>query len=425
MNDIYIVKKCISKSDICVSVPGSKSITNRALMLAAIGKGECVINGALFSDDSRAFIDCLIKLGFKVEADEKNFRVTVRGENGKIPNSKAEINVRSAGTAARFLTVLLSFAGGEYTLNSSDQMKKRPMAQLIGALRAAGADIECLENEGCFPFKIKSRGITAGEMEIDTDVSSQFASAILMSAPIVKGGLKLTLMGGRVNGAYINITRSVMSAFGVPFTQDGASYFMPHSSFHINNYNVEPDFSAACYFYAAGALLGRKTKIRGLGVNSIQGDKKFLSVLQKMGAEVADDGGEAVLSSAGSLCGVTVDMNDFSDQALTLAAIAPFANGVTRITNIAHIRAQECDRIEAIRRNLSLLGVKCECDDSSVTIYPAKKITPALIPTYNDHRVAMAFSLAGLTGGGVEIENPSCCKKTFENYFSVFEELYK
>jgi len=425
MENIYTVKKCISKSEICVSVPGSKSITNRALMLAALQDGRCVINGALFSDDSRAFIDCLIKLGFNVEADEENSRVTVFGENGKIPNAKAEINVRSAGTAARFLTVMLSFAGGEYTLNSSEQMKKRPMAQLIGALRAAGANIECLENEGCFPFKIKSGGITAKDIAIDTNVSSQFASAILMSAPILKNGLTLTLTGGRTAGAYIKITTEVMRSFGIPFTHSGASYFIPNSSFHISSYNVEPDFSAACYFYAAGAILGRKTRVKGLGLSSIQGDKKFLSVLKDMGCKIGEENGEAAVYSSGKLSGAEVDMNDFSDQALTLAAIAPFADGATRITNIAHIRAQECDRINAIYNNLSLLGVRCECDSSSVTIYSAQKITPAVLPTYNDHRVAMSFALTGLIGGGVKIENPSCCKKTFENYFSVFEELYK
>jgi len=425
MENTYIVKKCTSKNNICVKVPGSKSITNRALMLAALQKGECVINGALFSDDSRAFIDCLIRLGFMVNADEKNACVIVKGEGGDIPNRKAEINVRSAGTAARFLTVMLAFAGGEYLLNSSEQMKKRPMEELISALRGVGVKIECLEKEGHFPFKIISDGVRADKITIDTSVSSQFASAILMSAPILKDGLTVSLTGGRTGGAYINITKEVMRSFFVPFSKSGAEYFIPHSSFSIKEYNVEPDFSAACYFYAAGALLGRETKIKGLGLSSIQGDKKFLSVLEKMGCDIKEENGEAVLYSNGILNGVEVDMNDFSDQALTLAAIAPFADGVTKIKNIGHIRLQECDRINAIIKNLSALSVKCECDDSSVTIYPAKKIAPAVISTYNDHRVAMAFSLAGLKDGGVEIENPSCTKKTFENYFSVFEELYK
>lgn len=424
MENIYTVKKCISKSDICVSVPGSKSITNRALMLAALQRGECVINGALFSDDSRAFIDCLIKLGFSVSADEENSRVIVKGEGGNIPNRNAEINVRSAGTAARFLTVMLSFAGGEYVLNSSEQMKKRPMGELIMALREVGVKIECLEEGLHFPFKIISDGVKADKITINTDVSSQFASAILMSAPILKNGLKIITTGGRTSGAYINITKEVMRSFSVPFTQSGAEYFVPNSSFHIDSYSVEPDFSAASYFYAAGAVLGRKTRVNGASLNSIQGDKKFLSVLEKMGCTVKEENGAAVLYSDGNLNGVEVDMNDFSDQALTLAAIAPFARGVTKIKNIGHIRAQECDRINAITKNLSLLGVKCISDEDSVTIWGGK-ITPATLPTYNDHRVAMSFALTGLKDGGVNIENPSCTKKTFENYFSVFEELYK
>lgn len=425
MENVYTVKKCDSKNKICVSVPGSKSITNRALMLAALGGGECVINGALFSDDSRAFINCLINLGFSVSADEKNSRVTVKGENGNIPNRNAEINVASAGTAARFLTVMLSFAGGEYVLNSSEQMKKRPMEELISALRGAGVKIECLEEEFHFPFKIISDGVKADKITINTDVSSQFASAILMSAPILKNGLKIITTGGRTSGAYINITLNVMRSFGIPFDKNGAEYFVPNSFYHIDSYGVEPDFSAASYFYAAGAVLGRETRVNGLGLNSIQGDRKFLSVLEKMGCSVKEDSGVAVLYSDGNLRGVEVDMNDFSDQALTLAAIAPFARGATKIKNIGHIRLQECDRIGAITENLTRLGVKCLSDDNSVTIFGEGNINPARLPTYNDHRVAMSFALTGLKNGGVEIENPSCTKKTFENYFSVFEELYK
>lgn len=425
MENIYTVKKCTSKSDICVNVPGSKSITNRALMLAALQNGECVIDGALFSGDSRAFINCLKNLGFSVETDEKNSRVTVRGEGGNIPRRNAEINVESAGTAARFLTVMLAFAGGEYVLNSSEQMKKRPMEELITALRGAGVKIECLEEEFHFPFKIISDGVSADEITIDTSVSSQFASAILMSAPILKNGLKIIATGGRTSGAYINITLEVMRSFGLLFKKNGAEYFVPHSLFGIKSYKVEPDFSAACYFYAAGALLGRTTRVKGLGLNSVQGDKKFLSVLEKMGCGVEEENGEAVLYSDGHLKGAEVDMNDFSDQALTLAAIAPFAEGVTKIKNIGHIRLQESDRIKAIEENLSLLGVKCITDETSVTIFGGEKIRPATINTYNDHRVAMSFALAGLKDGGVKIENPACTKKTFENYFSVFEELYK
>lgn len=425
MENVYTVKKCISKSDISVRVPGSKSITNRALLLAALQKGECVINGALFSDDSRALIDCLINLGFSVSVDEKNSRVVVKGEGGNIPNKRAEINVRSAGTAARFLTVMLAFAGGEYLVNSSEQMKRRPMEELIRVLRKAGVEIICLEEEFHFPFKIISSGISAKEMNVDTSVSSQFASAVLMSAPILKDGLKISLTGERTSGAYINITLSVMRSFGLTVERRGDEYFVPHSSFGVSEYSVEPDFSAACYFYAAGAVLGRKTRVEGVSLNSIQGDKKFLSVLEKMGCKVKEENGTAVLYSDGKLCGIDVDMNDFSDQALTLAAVAPFADGVTKITNIGHIRAQECDRIKAIKENLDLLGVKCDEGESSVTIYTALVLRKAAVNTYNDHRVAMAFALTGLKNGGIDIKNPSCCKKTFENYFSVFEELYK
>ncbi len=426
MENIYQVKKCESTNPIRVKVPGSKSITNRALMLAALSSGSCKLSGVLFSDDSRAFLDCLEKLGFTLSVDEENKTVTVKGEKGRIPNAKAEINVRSAGTAARFLTVMLAFAGGEYRLNSSDQMKKRPMEQLITALRQAGVRIECLEEEGHFPFLIKSEGIQTDRMEIDTEISSQFASAILMASVLVKKGLHIVTTGNRTAGAYIKITLEMMKQFGISLTQKGGEYFVAHNdSFCIPEYAVEPDFSAACYFYAAGALLNREVVVEGLRFDSLQGDKKFIGVLEDMGCSVYSDHGEIRLRGAKELKGVCVDMNDFSDQALTLAAIAPFASSLVKIEHIGHIRKQECDRIRAIAHNLRLLGVTVEEGEDYVVVYPCHALRETTVETYHDHRVAMAFAVGGLKEGNVTISNPSCCKKTFENFFDVLESVYE
>lgn len=425
MENVYQVKKCESKSPIFVKVPGSKSITNRALMLAALSAGDCLLKGTLFSDDSRAFIDCLIRLGFSLRVDEKSECVWVKGTRGDIPNKNAEINVRSAGTAARFLTVMLAFAGGDYTLRSSEQMKKRPMEQLITALREVGIKIECLEEENHFPFRLQSDGIKAQSITIDTTVSSQFASAILMASVLTKKGLKVLTTGNRTSGSYIKITTKVMKQFGIPFEENEREYFIPHNHcFHRKEYIIEPDFSAACYFFAAGAVLNRPVIVRGLNRQSIQGDKKFIDVLEKMGCICGEQNGELVLMGTNQLKGLTVDMNDFSDQALTLSAIAPFADCPVEIRNIRHIRKQECDRIHAIAANLEKMNIRYKEGEDFIKIFPGD-IRPAVIDTFDDHRVAMAFAVAGLRDGNLAIENASCCKKTFENFFDVLETIYR
>ncbi len=421
----YTVKKLNTARDICVAVPGSKSVTNRALLLAALSKGACKLTGVLFSDDSRAFLSCLERLGFSLYIDEAKKEVVLQGTGGVIPKNYAEIDVRSAGTAARFLTVMLAFAGGEYTLRSSAQMEKRPMQPLLNELRAAGVEITCLKNEDCFPFILRSNGVNIEEITIDTEVSSQFASALLMSATLCKKGLKVRLTGNRVEGAYIGITAKMLSDFGIKYQKNGAEYFiLPNQAYSLKEYKIEPDFSAACYFFAAGALLNVKVTVKDLRLDVMQGDKKFLSVLQEMGCTVSEGEASVTLCGAPSLKGVTVNMNDFSDQALTLAAIAPFATSPTTITGVAHIRKQECDRINAMVVNLRNMGVKVDEYEDGVTVYPCNRVLPTEIETFHDHRVAMSFSVAGLKCGCLTIRNPACCQKTFEKFFEVLESLY-
>lgn len=422
----YIIKKVINKKDINVEVPGSKSITNRALMLAAISNGKCKISGVLFSDDSRAFLDCLDKVGFKLEIDENAKTVVIQGENGKIPNHEATINVRSAGTAARFMTVLLAVCGGKYTLESSEQMKKRPMSELLDKLMENGVEIEYLEKEGHFPFKLNSKGIGETKISIDTSKSSQYASALLMAAAV--NGMEVNLTGSRPNGAYIKITLRMLEQFGIKFKKNNNTYNIKKQEVSLDSYAIEPDMSAACYFYAMAILLKVKSAVKGIHLNSMQGDIKFLTVLEKLGCKLTDTPAGVEVDGTGidSYPGIEIDMSDFSDQALTMAVVAAFANSKTIIKNIGHIRGQESDRVSVIATELRKLGCKTEIIEGTKTdvVIEPGVLHGCEIDTYEDHRVAMSFAMAGLIIDDVIIDKPMCCRKTFENYFDVLESIY-
>jgi 3-phosphoshikimate 1-carboxyvinyltransferase len=429
MEEIYAVKKYTNKKQIEVEVPGSKSITNRALMLAALSDGICTLNGVLFSDDSRAFLSCLIALGFDVNIEEEKKRVTIHGLAGNIPNRNAEINVRSAGTAARFLTAMLAFAGGHYTLNSSEQMKKRPMEPLLSVLREIGVTVKCLEQEGHFPFELCSNGINAEQITMDTNISSQFVSALLMAGILLQNGLKVQMLGNRIEGAYIRITLNMMEQFGINVTKSGNVCTVPNNcNYHIDTYNIEPDVSGACYFYAMAPLLETEVIVKNVHYDSIQGDIRFLDVLKQLGCTTEDteQGIRVSGKNVGTYSGITVDMNNFSDQTMTLSVLAPFASSAITILNVGHIRLQESDRINAIVQELTRLGVHCEelkmGEQEGIRIYPAE-IHAATIETYEDHRMAMAFALIGLRVDGIKIANPKCCAKTFENYFELLDEI--
>ncbi len=427
----YAVKRIepekIKNREITVSVPGSKSITNRALLLAVLAQGESTLTGVLFSDDSRHFMECVRKLGFGIQVDEDARTVKICGDAEKIPKQKAEIYVGSAGTAARFLTALLGFSKGEYFLDASGQMKKRPMASLLCSLRELGVEIDCTGQEGHFPFSLKSNGVAKKEISVNIDDSSQFLSALLISC--CRTGEDFTVhVTGSHGMAYIGITTRMMGEFGVEALlqeRDGArSYFVRGGqSYTGREYAVEPDLSGACYFYAMAMLLGISVRVEGVKKDTMQGDIAFLQVLEQMGGTLYETEAGIVLEGPanGRLHGVTVDMHAFSDQALTLAALAPFADAPTQITGIGHIRGQECDRIAAICTELGKLGVCCEELADGVRIDPANaRLHGGTVHTYDDHRVAMSFALLGLRIPGIVIDNPSCCRKTFENYFELF-----
>lgn len=411
-------------------VPGSKSITNRALLLAAMSEGTSTVRNCLTSDDAVHFLECLKTLGFPVEEYSENGlgrTVTITGFGGKIPRKKAEIYVGSAGTAARFLVAMLALSDGEYTVNSSEQMKKRPMQPLIDTLRNAGAEVVCREEEGHFPLHIVGagrKGILPDHFTVNIEKSSQFLSALLIAAGTLHKRVAIDVEGSH-GLSYADLTVEMMKSFGVTADKqilDGQiSYiFSGNDKYKAIDYAVEPDMSAAAYFYALAAVSGTGITVKGVNGHMMQGDVKFLTVLEKMGC-IIDQAAVYGPENGNLKGGFTIDMSSFSDQALTLAAIAPYADAPITISGIGHIRLQECDRIKAIADNLKALGITVDEKEDAVTIYPG---TPkgCEIETYDDHRVAMAFALTGLRTKGVRILNPECCKKTFAEYFDVFEQ---
>ena len=422
----FFMKPFVESPDICVTVPGSKSITNRALLLGALAKGKSTLKGVLFSDDSRVFMEALQTLGYEVVIDEEKAEVMIEGCGTDIPKKKAEVYVGSAGTAARFLTAMLALSGGEYEVTSSEQMKARPMRPLLKALEQLGVIFEYRENAYAFPFKICGRKeVDVTSVPLNIDESSQFLSALLMTGVFCERGLRIQLTGKRDAKAYVAISMKMMEEFGCKMRQLSENEYeiLPGQSYEAREYQIEPDVSAACYFYAMAAVTGGSAVVRHVHFDSSQGDIQFLRVLADMGCEVTDKlGGILVKGPTEKLKGVHVNMSNFSDQTMTLAAVSVFADSPTTIEGVAHIRKQESDRLTAIENELTRLGIVCKAGEGDLTIQP-RAITPAVIQTYDDHRMAMAFAIIGTKVPGIIIDNPLCCRKTFETYFEVLTNL--
>lgn len=429
----FRMKPFSEKPHIEVTVPGSKSITNRALLLAALSEGKSVLKGVLFSDDSRVFMKALQILGYDVVIDEEKAEVTMMGNGIHIPKRKAEVYVGSAGTAARFLTAMLALSGGRYEMTSSEQMKGRPMRPLLMALESLGAQFTYQEKPYSFPFIIEGRTRNKSENKVflNIDESSQFLSALLLSGVFCPEGFTVELTGKRDAKAYVKISMKMMEAFGCRMKQCSENVYeiLPGQSYQAREYQIEPDVSAACYFYAMAAVNGGSARVNHVHFDSTQGDIQFLKVLEQMGCHVRDEEAGIVLTAPddGILQGITVNMSDFSDQTMTLAAIAAFAEGETVIHGVGHIRGQESDRLRAIGTELNRLGIHCEEREDGVLIQPGEwncsESNPVEIETYEDHRMAMAFAVIGTRQPGIVIKNPLCCRKTFENYFEVLTKL--
>ncbi len=437
MNDIYKVPTIYNKvknynSPLVVNVPGSKSITNRALLLATLAKGTSTLEGVLFSDDSRHFLQCIQDLGFETLVEEEKCIIKVTGLGGEVPRQECSLYVGSAGTAARFLTAYLGLSTGIYHMDASPQMRRRPMAPLLTSLQDLGCEFIYPEDKeasisrvGFFPFTLKGNGFKQNHITVNIDHSSQFLSALLIASPLCREDFT-TILEGSHGMAYIEMTRKMMEQFGVRNEKkpDGTYVTPAGQQYKALQYQIEPDVSAACYFYAMAPLLNIPVLVPHVHYDSLQGDVGFLRILEQMDCRTVDTP-EGILvepPAETGFKGVTADMHACSDQAITLAAIAPFATSPTTITGIGHIRYQESDRIHAIATELTKLGIRCIESADSLTIYPGTP-APGAVDTYEDHRMAMGFSLIGLRSPGIVINDPMCCRKTFENYFDILDDI--
>jgi 3-phosphoshikimate 1-carboxyvinyltransferase len=407
--------------DATVHVPGSKSITNRALLIAALADGASTIKNTLFSDDSYWLMHALVRLGFDVRANARTGETSIIGQNSIIPRRDVEVFVGNAGTVARFLPPALALGEGPYVVDGVPRMRERPVGDLVDAMRLLGAGVGYAEEAGRFPLRVEGGGFRGGMARVRGKSSSQFVSGLLMAAPYAEEPVILEVEG-REAWPYVGITVEVMRAFGVEVGIGEKRYTVEPAVYRAREYEVEPDASAASYFMAAAAITGGRVRIPGLGAGSSQGDMRFAEVLGEMGCEVEVGEDRVEVRGPDRLRGVEVDMNAFSDTMMTLAAIAPFASTPTVIKNVEHTRYQETDRVSAVATELGRLGISVEEGRDLLRITPGT-IRPAVVETYGDHRMAMAFAVTGLVTPGVRIREPGCVTKTFPDYFERLDTL--
>lgn len=405
---------------VAVEIPGSKSVTARALFLAAASEGRSTLVNPLVSDDTEAFVQGLRRLGYRVDTGATEW--SIDGVPSGPPEARAEVFTRDGATTSRFLPALAATGHGRYVFDASDQMRRRPMAPLTQALARLGARLEFGGDPDHHPVTVTADGLAGGPIELDAGTSSQFLTALLLVGPLVRDGLTIEV-SDLVSEPYVGITTSMMRDFGVEVREEGRTYTIDPGTYRARRYRIEPDASSASYFFAMATLLGASITVPGLGAGALQGDLKFVDVLARMGAVVECGADATTVTGTGRLHGITVNMRDISDTMPTLAAIAPFADSPTRIVDVANTRVKECDRLEACAVNLRAMGVAVTTGPDWIQIEPA---TPraAEIRTFRDHRIAMAFSVAGLAAdGGVSLDDPECVKKTFPTFHQVLDHV--
>ncbi len=407
-----------------VRVPGSKSLTNRALVAAALASGQSRLEGGLRSDDTTAMIEALRALGCGIDLGEDAWRV--QGLAGKLASPKAPLDAGNSGTTARFLTAVATLADGPVVIDGSPRMRERPIQDLVDALAELGARVRVLGHAGCPPVRAEGGGLPGGRAVIEARRSSQYVSAVLLAAPYAPAGVELVCRDGKlVSRPYVDLTLELMRAFGAAagWGADAALRVEPGHAYRGRAYAIEPDASAAVYPLCAAAIAGGRVRVAGLPGDSIQADLALLPILERMGCRVArGPEGLEVTGPAGRLRGVDVDMNALPDAALALAVVALFAEGPTRIRNVANLRIKETDRLAALERELRKLGANARSGSDFLEIIPGAPRSAA-IASYEDHRMAMAFALAGLRIPGVSICDPGCVSKTWPEYFSMLEAL--
>jgi 3-phosphoshikimate 1-carboxyvinyltransferase len=423
MEDILAIEPHPTPLTGTVQVPGSKSYTNRALLVAALAGGRSILDGALFSDDTRHMARSLAALGIGVAADEANHRFDVTGHGGKLPAAQAAVFVGNSGTTARFLTPMLALGTGTYDLDGNEAMRTRPIQPLLDALVSMGVRAQSLRGNGCPPIRVESSGFEGGTVRIAGGISSQYFSALLMVAPCARKGVVLEVEGDLVSKPYIEVTAQTMGAFGVPLDVGNFTRFEVHPGrYAATNYAVEPDASAASYFFAAAAVTGGRVTVEHLGASSLQGDLEFVRLLERMGCRVEQTATKTEVIGPKKLAGIDVDMANLSDTAQTLAAIAPFASSPTRVSGIGFIRRKETNRVRAVVTELVRMGIDAEEEADGFIVRPGMP-RPADVHTYDDHRMAMSFAITGLMARGIRILDPGCVSKTFPNFFDVLAAL--
>jgi 3-phosphoshikimate 1-carboxyvinyltransferase len=418
-----------------VVLPGSKSITNRALVMAALAEGHSILRNVLLAEDTWLMIEALRSLGIAITVDERGGAAEITGCRGFIPEEEASLFCGNSGTTIRFCTAVCALGHGRFELDGIARMRERPIGGLGSALQQLGGAIEYIQKEGFPPLAVHAHGLRGGEVTIDSPESSQMVSALLMAAPYAANDVLIELTGEIPSAPYLAMTTAMMEQFGVvvlaSVPQRGRSAFdgwrfvvETRQSYHASAYAIEPDASNASYFLAAPAIAGGRVTVQGLRASSIQGDVRFVDVLERMGCRI--ERGEASLTVAGPgdrLSGIDVDLNDMPDMAPTLAVVALFAEGQTTIRNVATLRVKETDRLAALDHELTKLGAKVDEMPDGLIIQPPRSPAPATIETYNDHRMAMSFALAGLKVRGLRINDPECVAKTFPDFFARFERM--
>ncbi|MCG9746473.1 3-phosphoshikimate 1-carboxyvinyltransferase [Shewanella sp. Isolate8] len=416
----------ISKVHGTVNIPGSKSISNRALLLATLAEGKTRLTNLLDSDDIRHMLTALKQLGVNYQLSDNNRVCELEGLGGAINSDSAQtLFLGNAGTAMRPLCAALTLGRGEFTLTGEPRMEERPIGDLVDALSALGADIRYLKQPGFPPLTINATGLNGGDVEIAGGLSSQFLTALLMVTPLAKEQVNIKIKGELVSKPYIDITIALMAKFGVTvINHDYQRFEIPAGQKYVSpgTVLVEGDASSASYFLAAGAIQGGEVKVTGVGLKSIQGDVKFADVLEAMGAEI-EWGDDFIIARSAPLHGVDLDMNHIPDAAMTIATTALFASGTTTLTNIYNWRIKETDRLAAMATELRKVGAEVEEGHDFIRVTPPAQLNTADIDTYNDHRMAMCFSLMAFADCGITINDPDCTSKTFPDYFAQFAAL--
>ncbi len=405
-----------------IDVPSSKSYTNRALIIAALADGESRLQSPLFSDDTHYMQNALGQMGISVEREKNAF--VVQGGADRLRPSQKEIFVGNAGTTMRFITTLCCLVEGTSRLTGNERMQERPIGDLLECLHQMNVSIKSVHGNQCPPLLIESKGVPGGSIRLAGNKSSQYLTSLLMCAPYFQNDTRIEILGELTSKSYVDITLDIMKSFGVHVENERYTAFgvKQGQRYTARTYKVEGDASSASYFLASAAVTGGQVELHCLNPDSVQGDMGFMNVLESMGCEI-EKSSEKVRIKGNPLAGISINMNNMPDVVQTLAVTALFANGPTTITGIGNLKIKETDRIAALDTELRKLGAEVESGEDYLVIKPGP-LKPALIETYDDHRMAMSFAIAGLKIPGVKIGNPECVQKSFPDFFDVFKTLY-